>query len=75
MRCRLLPVSPGSHDLGLQKSDARIKLFQRIAIQAFAGEEAGGSEVEVFLGGPPPRSIVVVHCDAASDLNLSMSMA
>lgn len=66
-------MGPDPGDLGFEQRDARIELLQRIAIQAFAGEKAGGSKV--FPGRPPPRSIVVVHCVAASDGNFSMSMA
>ncbi len=32
-------------DLGFEKRAARVQFVQRIAIQAFTGEEAGGSEV------------------------------
>jgi len=59
-------------DLFVEKRDTCIEFVQRITIQAFAGEEAGSAEV--VPGRPPPRSIIIVHCTAASDGNFSMSM-
>lgn len=66
-------MCPDSFDFGFEESDACVEFIQRIALQAFAGEKAGTTEVN--LGRPPPRSIVVVHCDAASDCRCMLSMA
>ncbi len=46
-------------NLELEQRDSRVEFVQRIAVEAFAGEEAGGTEVA--FGRPPPRSFVVVH--------------
>lgn len=59
-------------DLGLQQAYPRIEFVQRIAFQAFAGEEAGGAEVS--FGGTQRRSIIIVHCGAASDSKPLLSM-
>ncbi len=47
--------------LFLEESNARVELIQRIAIEAFPGELAGGSEGVAQL-----RSIFVGHCSATS---------
>ena len=60
MRRRLLAVGSDAGNLCLKLRDARIKLCQRIAIKAFAREKACGIATR-------SRSIIVVHCSAASD--------
>ena len=47
-------------DLGFEQLDAGIEFVQRIAVEAFAGEQAGGIAARF-------RSIIIVHCTAASD--------
>jgi hypothetical protein len=65
-------MAADTRDLGIEQRDPRVEFVQRIALQAFAGEEAGSAEVP--LGRPQPRSIIIVHCDAASDWNGALSM-
>ena len=56
---------PGN--LGFEQRNARIKLVQRIAIEALAGQQARGTEAA--FGYTRHRSIFIVHCDAASNGN------
>lgn len=67
-----LAMAADTRDLGIEQRDPRVEFVQRIALQAFAGEEAGSAEVP--LGRPQPRSIIIVHCDAASDWNGALSI-
>jgi hypothetical protein len=57
--------------LGVQENDTCVEFIQRVAFKALAGEETGGTEV--LPGQPPPRSIIIVHCSAASDCNCPVS--
>ncbi len=66
-------MGPDPFDFRFEERNACIEFVQRKAIQAFAGEKAGSSEVS--FGRPPPRSIVLVHCTATSDCALALSMA
>ena len=45
-------------DVRPQQGDAHIEFIQRIAVEAFAGEEAGCAQA---WNGQPPWSIIVVH--------------
>lgn len=58
MGFRLVAVSLDSHDFRFEQLHAHIELITRIAVQAFAAEEAG----RVSTG---PGTIVRFHCDAA----------
>jgi hypothetical protein len=57
----------------VKEGKSRVELIQRVALQAFAGEKAGSAQV--ILGRPQRRSIIVVHCTAASNGNPFESMA
>lgn len=59
-------------DFSFEQDDPGIEFVKRIPFQAFTGEAAGGSEVA--FGRPPQRSVVFVHCNAASDWNGILSM-
>lgn len=53
-----------AENLRFEPFDARIEFIQRIAVQAFAGKEAG---VVASCPRSPLWSIIVVHCSATSD--------
>ncbi len=72
MAGRLVAMGGYAGDLCTEEFDAGIEFVQRIAVQALTGEKAGSSEVA--FGQPQPRSIVVVHCSAASDAKCMMSI-
>lgn len=65
-------MGPDAGDFSFEQTDARVEFVQRIAIQAFAGEEAGGPGVTP--GRPQPRSVVVFHCSAASNRKSHVSI-
>lgn len=57
VRLRLALVRRHPLDLGAQRFDTRIEFGKRIAVQAFAGKQAGGIAA-------PDRTIIVFHCIA-----------
>ena len=54
-----------SDQFGFEQFDARAKLVLRIAVEALAGELAGGTVP--LLGRIAPEERLVVHCNATLD--------
>ena len=71
MRGSLAAVLRHPCDFGLDQGDPLVQLVQRIAVEAFAGEQAGGSEPGLRCAWP--WSIIIVHCIATSDAERLLS--
>lgn len=65
MGCGLGAVGANAGDFSFEQRNARAKFILRIAVEAFAGEKAGG--IAASAGA------VIIHCVAASDARRLLS--